>query len=235
MRIGVLGTGMVGQALATKLVQCGHEVTMGSRQPANPKAEKWAGEAGENARAGTFTGAAEFGEVVVNATAGNVSLGALQMAGYHNLTGKVLIDVANPLTFDGGHPSLSVCNNNSLAEQIQRAYPDVKVVKTLNTVNASIMVEPALVPGDHNVFVAGNDNDAKTLVVGLLKDFGWPETNILDLGDVTAARGMEGYLLLWLRMYQSLHTATFNVAVTKPSNQPPIGPAPGPGDGATSD
>ena len=143
MRFGVLGTGMVGQAIAGKLVAVGHEVKMGSREAGNEKAVAWASEAGEGASEGSFADAAGFGEVVVNATAGAHSLEALEAAGAENLAGKVLIDVANALDFSQGMPpTLTVCNDDSLGEQIQRAFPDARVVKALNTINASVMVAP---------------------------------------------------------------------------------------------
>src|SRR6266508_4040551 len=158
MRFGLLGTGMAGQTIGGKLVELGHEVKMGSREAGNEKAVAWAAGAGESASEGSFADAAEFGEVVVNATSGTASLEALEAAGAGNLAGKVLIDIANPLDFSRGRPpTLAVCNDDSLGEQIQRAFPDARVVKALNTMNADVMVEPGLVPGGHTVFVCGND------------------------------------------------------------------------------
>jgi 8-hydroxy-5-deazaflavin:NADPH oxidoreductase len=216
MKFGVLGTGMVGQTLASKLVELGHEVTMGSRRAGNEKAAAWAKQAGGGAAEGTFADAAAFAEVVVNATSGVASLEALRAAGEDNLSGKVLIDVANPLDFSRGMPpTLSVCNDDSLAEQIQRAYPRARVVKTLNTVNAGVMVQPALAGPSHSIFVAGNDDDAKAQTVELLESFGWAREDVLDLGDVTAARGTEMYLPLWLRLYGVLGTAELNVKVVR--------------------
>ena len=217
MRFGVLGTGMVGQTLAGKLVSLGHEVTMGSRQAGNEKAVAWANEAGDAGREGTFADAARFGEVVVNATAGAASLDALDAAGADNLSGKVLIDVSNPLDFsDGPPPKLTVCNTDSMGEQIQRAYPEAKVVKTLNTVNAGLMVAPASISERHTVFVCGNDDDAKGQVRDLLVSFGWPTEDVLDLGDISAARGTEMYLPLWLRLASATGTWMVNVKVVKP-------------------
>jgi predicted dinucleotide-binding enzyme len=190
MKIGVLGTGSVGRTLATKLVELGHEVKMGSRSAGNEAAAGWAGGAGERAGEGAFADAASFGELVVNATAGSASVEALNAAGADNLAGKVLIDVANPLDFSAGMPpTLTVCNDDSLGESIQRAFPDARVVKSLNTVNADVMVDPAIVPGKHTMFVSGNDEGAKEQVRVLLKSFGWADDAILDLGDITAARG----------------------------------------------
>jgi hypothetical protein len=212
-RFGVLGTGVVGRTLAGKLVSLGHEVMMGSRERGNEKAVAWAEEAGAHASEGSFADAAGFGEVVVNATAGSASLDALASAGPENLAGKVLIDVANGLDFSAGMPpTLTVCNTDSLAEQIQRAFPEASVVKALNTVNAGVMVDPEVVPGTH-IFVSGNDEDAKARVEELLQSFGWPRENIMDLGDLTAARGMEMYLPLWLRLFGATGTAQLNVKV----------------------
>jgi 8-hydroxy-5-deazaflavin:NADPH oxidoreductase len=216
MRIGVLGTGMVGRAIAGKLVELGHEVTMGSRQAGNEKAVEWASEAGERAREGSFAEAAEFGEMVVNATAGSASLEALEAAGAENLAGKVLIDVANALDFSQGMPpTLTVCNDDSLAERIQRAFPEARVVKALNTVNASVMVTPGGLGESTNLFVCGNDEDAKAQVAELLQSFGWGEGQVVDLGDITSARGTEMYLPLWLRMMGALGTPQFNIGVVR--------------------
>lgn len=201
MRFGVLGTGVVGQTIAGKLVEQGHEVMMGSRQAGNEKAVAWVAEAGDGGSEGSFADAAGFGEVVVNATAGGASLEALEAAGGENLAGKVLIDVANALDFSQGMPpTLSVCNDDSLGEQIQAAFPEARVVKALNTVNCNVMVDPALVPGDHDIFICGNDDEAKGEVRELLQSFGWADGSIIDLGDITAARGTEAYVLFWLRL-----------------------------------
>ncbi|MFL5911609.1 MAG: NADPH-dependent F420 reductase [Gaiellaceae bacterium] len=214
MRIGVLGTGTVGQTLATKLVSLGHEVRMGSRQAGNEKAVEWAGEAGAGASEGSFADAAELGELVINATAGTVALDALRMAGADNLAGKVLIDVSNPLDFSRGMPpTLTVCNDDSVAEQIQREFPDARVVKSLNTVNTEVMVTPEVVPGEHTMFVAGDDEDAKRQVEDLLESFGWPRQSVLDLGDIAGARAMEMYLPLWLRLFGAAGTGRLNIHV----------------------
>src|SRR3954454_22889445 len=177
MRVAVLGTGTVGKTLAAKLRDVGEDVKVGSRSAENPDAD------------GTFADAAEFGELVINATAGTASLDALAAAGAANLSGKVLIDVANPLDASQGFPpTLSVSNTDSLAEQIQREYPDARVVKALNTMNADVMVRPGLVSGDHNAFIAGNDEDAKQTVREMLESFGWPTDRVMDLGGIDAAR-----------------------------------------------
>lgn len=214
MRIGVLGTGIVGQTLGRRLVGLGHEVKMGSRAAGNEKAVAWAAEAGEGASEGSFADAAGFGELIVNATAGGASLDALTAAGADNLAGKVLLDVANALDFSAGMPpSLSVCNTDSLGEQIQRFFPDVRVVKSLNTMNCDVMVDPSVVPGSHTVFVCGNDESAKADVRALLESFGWPREDILDLGDISAARGTEAYVILWVRLWGATQTGRLNVKV----------------------
>jgi len=216
MRFAVLGTGGVGQAIGAKLVALGHEVTMGARQEGNANAVAWAQAQGPQARQGTFARAAEAGEVVVNCTSGEHCLEALESAGAQNLAGKVLIDVANPLDFSAGFPpSLAVCNTDSLGEQIQRAFPEARVVKALNTMSSEVMVDPALVPGRHQVFVCGDDADAKRQAAALLAEFGWPEDAIVDLGGIEAARGTEMYVSFWLRLYGVLGTGRFNVAVAR--------------------
>ena len=219
MKVGVLGTGTVGQALASKLVSLDHDVVMGSRQAGNEKAVTWAAAAGGSAAGGSagegaFATAAAFGELVVNATAGAVSIAALTAAGAENLAGKVLIDVSNPLDFSAGMPpTLTVCNTDSLGEQIQRAFPDALVVKALNTMNADVMVTPGVLGGSHTVFMAGDVAAAKAQVAELLVSFGWPPGDILDLGDISASRGVEMYLPLWLRLWGATGTGDINVKV----------------------
>jgi predicted dinucleotide-binding enzyme len=214
MRVGILGTGMVGAALGSKLVQIGHDVKMGSRTPDNEKAVSWAKQNGASASYGTFSDAAAFGEIVFNCTAGTASLAAITAAGSDNLKGKVLVDVANPLDFSKGMPpTLTVCNTDSLAEQIQRAFPNVKVVKALNTMNCVVMVNPSLVPGEHDVFLCGNDRQAKDKVTEILKAFGW--RSIIDLGDITAARGTEMLLPIWLRLMGHYQSPNFNFRIVR--------------------
>jgi predicted dinucleotide-binding enzyme len=209
MRIGILGTGVVGQTIGTRLVQLGHDVKLGARSATSDKAAKWVSDAGTHASHGTFADAAAFGEIVFNCTGGMVSLDALKAAGADNLRGKTLVDVANPLDFSHGMPpTLSVCNTDSLGEQIQGAFPDAKVVKALNTMNAQVMVNPSLVPDDHDVFICGNDTEAKARVTELLRSFGW--RSVINLGDISAARGMEMILPIWLRLMGALKTPTFN-------------------------
>jgi predicted dinucleotide-binding enzyme len=198
VQIGVLGTGIVGTTIAGKLRELGHEVLNGSRS------------AGDDAV--PFAEAAAHGELVFNCTAGTASVEALQAAGAENLEGKVLIDVANPLDFSqGSPPTLSVCNDDSLAEQIQREFPGARVVKALNTVTAAVMVDPSVVPGEHDVFMCGNDEGAKAQAAKLLQSFGWPADRIVDLGDISGARGPEMYLPLWLRLMGVAGGPTFNI------------------------
>jgi len=206
MKIGILGTGMVGNALGTKLVQVGHEVTMGSRTTNNEGARKWASSLGEHAHIATFRDAATFGDVVMSCTGGMHSMEALESVGTDPLRDKILIDVSNPLQFNkDGSMSLGFCNTDSLGEQIQRAFPSTRVVKALNTVNCDIMVEPSRVPGNHNLFICGNDANAKKEVAKYLNDwFGWKIDNIIDVGDITTARGTEMMMPLWMRLFQGV-------------------------------
>jgi predicted dinucleotide-binding enzyme len=216
MRIAVLGTGMVGKAIAGKLVALGHDVTMGSRTADNEEAAAWAAGAGERGSHGTFADAAAAGELVFNCTAGGGSLDALSAAGAENLAGKVLVDVSNALDFSkGAPPTLFVMGDDSLGERIQRAFHDARVVKALNTMNCRVMVEPDRVPGRHGVFLCGDDDAAKAEVRGLLREFGWPGDSIVDLGDISAARGTEAYVLLWVRLMGSVGSADFNIGVVR--------------------
>jgi 8-hydroxy-5-deazaflavin:NADPH oxidoreductase len=215
MKFGVLGTGMVGSAIANKLVALGHEVKMGSREAGNEKARKWMESAGKGASAGTFAEAAKFGEIVFSATLGEAAIAALRAAGKENLRGKVLVDVSNPLDFSKGMPPrlFTAATGDSLGERIQKELPDTKVVKALNTVNANVMGDPTRVRGESDLFISGNDAEAKKRVTALLNDFGW--RSVIDIGDITGARGMEAYLLLWLPLYGALKTADFNVRVVR--------------------
>jgi hypothetical protein len=215
MKLGILGTGIVGSTIGTKLVQLGHEVKMGSRTSDNAKASEWVKANGMKASHGTFSDAAAFGRVLFNCTSGMSSIEALKLAGERNMTGKILVDVANPLDFsEGMPPSLSVCNTDSLGEQIQRAFPAVKVVKSLNTVNCNLMVNPSLVSGDHDIFVAGNDRAAKDKVTQILKEwFGWK--SVIDLGDITGARALEMLLPIWLRLMGAFRSPNFNFKIVK--------------------
>lgn len=216
MKIGILGTGMVGNTIASKLVALGHEVMMGSRTANNEKARAWVAQTGGRARAGTFADAAAFGEMIWVCTSGAGTIEAVHSAGPANLDGKIVVDVTNPLDFSRGMPPrLSVANDDSLGEQIQRAAPGAHVVKALNTINCNVMVDAGRIAGDHDAFVAGNDADAKARVTEILRrDFGW--RHVIDLGDISGARATEMYLPLWLRLYGALGSADFNVHVVRP-------------------
>ena len=227
MKITVFGTGPVGQSLAGKLAEVGHEVTVGTRDPqatlardepdylGNPPFTAWL-EAHSGVALEAPAEAAAPAELVVNATNGSGSIAMLELAGEEILAGKVLIDVANPLDFSQGMPpSLFVSNLDSLGEQIQRRFPEASVVKALNTMNCEVMVDPRLVPGEHDVFLCGDDADAKRLVGELLESFGWPAGRIRDLGGIGSARGTEMYLPLWLRLMGALGTGHFNIAVQR--------------------
>lgn len=226
--IAILGTGGVGQTYASKFVTLGYQVMIGTRNVeekmaetekdmyGNPPFSEWIS-ANMDFKLGTFKEAAAFGEIILNATKGGESINALKMADVNNLNGKILIDVSNPLDFSKGMPpSLinNLSNTNSLAEEIQNTFPFVKVVKTLNTMFAGLMVNPMMINGgDHNAFICGNDFDAKEKVKDILKSFGWTDKNILDLGDITAARGTEMYLPLWLRIYGATNNGVFNIKI----------------------
>lgn len=222
----MFGTGMVGQALASRLAELGHDVMIGTRDVvaalARTKPDRY-GNAGfgtwhaehPEIKVGTLRETGAHGEILVNATAGAASLEVLRQAGADALAGRVLIDVANPLDFSKGMPpSLSVCNTDSLGEQIQRAFPGLKVVKALNTTNASVMAKPAVVAGgDHTLFVCGNDAEAKAEVTELVRSFGWRD--VVDVGDISAARGTEMLLPLWLRLFGALQTPLFNFKIVR--------------------
>ena len=217
MKIAVLGTGMVGNALATKLVNIGHEIMMGSRSANSDAGQEWLRSVGGKAQIGTFADAAAFGETVFDCTNGANSIAALRSAGAKNLRGKILIQVGNPLdTSKGMPPTLTVCNTDSLGEQVQREFPEVRVVKALNTVNCEIMIAPSRVPGDHDLFICGNDAAAKREVAARLSEwFGWKPGNIIDLGDITNSRGTEMFLALWVRLWSVVGNPHFNIHVVR--------------------
>jgi 8-hydroxy-5-deazaflavin:NADPH oxidoreductase len=235
MKIGIIGSGTVAQTLASKLLEVGHSVTISSRDISKAKdpgpmgalasADEWAAAQrgkGHEAAAAGFAAAAASGELVINATLGSASLAALQAAGADNLRGKILVDVSNPLDFSNGMPpTLTVCNTDSLAEQIQAAFPATRVVKTLNTVTAALMVDPGRLGEETDIFVAGNDAEAKEWVTQhfLRESLGW--TRVIDLGDITAARGAEMYLPLWLRLLGATGTGVLNMrVVTEAAREP---------------
>lgn len=214
MKIGVLGTGMVGQAIASRLLQLGHGVRLGSRTPANDKATAWAAKAGARASSGTFADSAKFGELIFNCTQGAVALEALNAAGANNLKGKILVDVSNPLDLKE-HGQLLYCNTESLGERIQKAFPETKVVKTFNTMWCEIMVNPRRLKDSHTNFISGNDTASKATVIDLLQAIGWRKEEIVDLGDIAGARGTEMLLPVWLRIFRATGDGAFNIKVTR--------------------
>lgn len=218
MKIGIFGTGMVGNTIGNKLIQLGHEVMMGSRTPANEKASEWVKNNGSKASHGTFAEAAAFAETFIfNCTSGYGSVPALQSASAKDLQGKILVDISNPLDFSKGMPpTLFISNTDSLGETIQRTFPDLHVVKTLNTLNCNLMVDPNRVAqGDHNIFVSGNDTEAKKKTSELLQTFGWKAANIIDLGDISTARGTEMILPIWVRVMMALGSPEFNIKIAR--------------------
>jgi len=216
VRIGVFGTGTVGSTIGGRLVELGHEVRMGSRTAHNDAATTWAAAAGELASNGTFAEAAAFGELLVNATVGAGSVEAIGTADPADLEGKVLLDISNPLDFSAGFPpTLSIKDTDSLAETIQRTFPGLRVVKSLNTMTADVMVHPSRLGAAHDVFLSGDDADAKAAVAELLRGFAWPQSDIVDLGDLSTARGVEMYLPLWLRITGAIGTPIFNIKVVR--------------------
>jgi len=215
MNIGILGTGMVGQAIGSRLVELGHNVMMGSRSAANENARAWVRSRGQLASHGTFAEAAAFGEILFNCTAGRGSLSALEFPRRSDLNGKILVDLANPLDFSRGMPpTLTVCNVDSLGEQTQRAHPLLRVVKALNTVNVELMAHPELLHGPHDAFICGNDLEAKAEATRILNEwFGWK--SVIDLGDISNSRGLEMALPLWISLQKKLGTNIFNFKIVK--------------------
>ena len=212
MKIGVLGTGVVGQTIGSKLVRLGHEVMMGSREEANPKAVEWSKKEGQHALFGTFANAAGFGEIIFNCTLGTASLAALQLAGAKNLKGKILLDTANPMDYSNDNWTLTVANTDSLGEQIQRALPETFVVKTLNTVNCDVMVNPNKLGEKTDVFLSGNSAEAKAKTASYLREwFGW--RSVIDLGDITTSRAVEMFIPLWRRLRLVNKSYHFNIKV----------------------
>ena len=214
MKIGIFGTGMVGETIGAKLVALGHDVMISGRAPTNEKAAAWVAKKGDKASYGTFAQAASFGEMVFHCTKGEGALDAVRAA-KDGLSGKILVDVTNPLDFSNGFPpTLFVSGKDSLAEQIQREVPAAKVVKALNTMSCEVMVDPSRVGGDSDVFVSGNDAEAKAAVSRFLREqFGWK--SVVDLGDLTTARGTESFLPLWVRLWSTLGTGDFNLKLVR--------------------
>ena len=216
MRIGILGTGMVGATLGTKLAALGHEVKIGSRETDNAAGAAWVKRAGRGASQGRFTDAAEFGEMVFVCLRGDVALPVLKSVGANKLKGKVVVDVSNPLDLSKGAPFpllADLVNTTSLGEETQKLLPQSSVVKTLNPVNCEVMVNPGLAKGESNLFISGNDAAAKSRVMEVLRSFGW--NDIIDLGDITTARGTEMLMPIWMRLYGLFGTPHFNFRIVR--------------------
>lgn len=216
MNFGILGSGMVGTTLGTKLVSLGHAVKMGSREAENEAAATWVRQAGKGASQGTFAEAADFGEIVLVCLRGDVSLSVVKSVGASRLKGKIVIDISNPLDLSKGFPCplvAELANTNSLGEEVQKALPHSLVVKTLNTVNCEVMVNPGLAKGDSDLFISGNDPQAKGKVVDLLRSFGWK--TVIDLGDITTARGTEMLMPVWMNMFRLFGTPHFNFKIVR--------------------
>lgn len=207
MRIGILGSGDVGQALGLGFARYGHQVMMGSRDAGQEKVRKWVGQAGENASAGSFAEAAAFGDLAVLATLWSGTGQAIALAGPERLVGKPVIDVTNPLDFSRGTARLALGYDDSGGEQVQRWLSDSRVVKAFNTVGHAHMVDPVFPGGPPDMFICGNDPDAKRIVTGLLEDFGW---SVVDLGGIACARYLEPMAMVWILHY--VNTGTGNHA-----------------------
>lgn len=230
MKIGIIGTGAVGKTIASKLVELNHDITMGTRNVSekvassekdiygNPPFNEWF-KTNKKVKLGSFAEAAAFGDLIINATNGGNSVTALINAGAKNLAGKVLIDVANPLDFSKGMPPTllpGLNNTNSLAEEIQKTFPDALVVKTLNTMWCGLMINPGMIgKGDHINFISGNNAQAKVKVKKLLNEFGWLDENIIDIGDITGARATESLLPIWLKIMELTKTGAFNFRLVR--------------------
>jgi len=225
MKIAVFGTGIVGQVISIRLAGLGHLVTIGTRDVAktlartgkdmygNPPFGEWYERNKDSVKLFTYKEAAALSEIIFNCTMGQGSLDALKQAD-DNFDGKIIVDISNPLDFSkGAPPSLSPVNTDSLGELIQRTFPQAKVVKTLNTMNCFLMVNPAAIAEDHNVFVSGNDQGAKSKVKEILRSFGWKDGNVIDLGDITTARATEQLLPIWIRLYMALNNPMFNFKI----------------------
>lgn len=215
MRIGILGTGTVGLTVASKLIELGHQVLIGTRQTNNEKITEFAHKHENKVSIGSYAEAASFGELLFNCIKGEFSIEALKSAG-KGIEHKILVDLSIPVDTSKGAPlSLipKLCNTNSLGEEIQRNFPNTQVVKTLNTMWSTLMIKPAMLnDGDHTNFICGNDKEAKSKVIELLCEIGWKKEAVLDLGDITASRGTEATLLLWLRIWgATLGTFSFKV------------------------
>lgn len=228
MKITVFGSGVVGQALASKFSQLGHEVVMATRDPEatsqrtepNPQSgisfASWHAK-NQEVQLVAFDEVSGNQNLYVNATGGVYSLEILKSAGAGTLSGNILLDVANPLDFSQGWPpSLAICNTDSLGEKIQREFPDCRVVKCLNTLNYQVMVAPDMVPGDHQVFMSGEDAKAKEMVAGLLSEIGWDRERVIDLGGIRTARGTEMMMPMWLGLMGVFGSPIMNFEIRRP-------------------
>lgn len=214
MRIGILGSGPVGQCIGARLIEVGHAVMLGSRSAAKASSQSWVESTGSGAWAGSFADAAQFGDLLFNCTRGDGSVAALTAAGPAHLADKVVVDLANPLDFaSGSPPSLFVGNTDSLGERLQRAVPRARIVKALNTMACTVMVNPRQLAGAHVAFLCGNDPEARSLVAELLLQFGWQADELVDLGDLSAARATEAMVHLWLRLSAQRPLGAFNFAL----------------------
>jgi 8-hydroxy-5-deazaflavin:NADPH oxidoreductase len=203
MKVGVLGTGMVGDAFAQRLRELGHDVAQGSRS-------------GDKEGTVRFEEAAAHGELLVLAVTGAHAPAVLEQAGDANLAGKTILDISNPMVRSDAGVTLEPFGLDSMGEQLQRAHPDARIVKGMNTMNAGVMVRPDRTPGAHNAFICGEDEAAKAQITTLLAQFGWPAERVLDLGGIAAARGLEAYLLFWLPLAQAVGSWELNIQVHKP-------------------
>ncbi len=223
MKIGIIGSGVVGQTLGAKLVELGHDVALGTRDPQKLDDKKnmavtlreWLPQVQNKARVVTFKEAAAHGELLINCTHGQIAVDALKLAEAGKVGPKILIDTTNELDFSKGMPPGALAGQDRCnAEKIQNAFPNLKVVKSLNTISAPVMVNPQAVGGgDHTIFVCGNDAEAKAKVTELLKSFGWKD--VLDLGDISSARGPEMYMGLWIRLWGATKTGMVNIKVVR--------------------
>jgi predicted dinucleotide-binding enzyme len=222
MKIGIIGSGVVAQTLGAKLIELGHDVVLGTRDPAKLDEKKnmagtlreWIAKTAKG-KVVSFKDAAAHGDLLISAVHGQNTIEALTLAGADKVGGKVLIDTGNELDFSKGMPPGALASqSNCLAERVQAAFPNLKVVKSLNTIGAPVMVAPqALAGGEHTVFVSGNDTAAKAAVAEVLKSFGWKD--VLDLGDIASARGPEMYMAMWLRLWGATGTGMINVKVVR--------------------
>jgi hypothetical protein len=223
MKIGLIGSAGVAQTLGRKFVALGHDVVLGTREPSKLDDKKpmagslreWLEAVKHKAKVATFQEAAAHGEILVNATHGQSSVAALKLAGADQVGAKILIDAANELDFSKGMPpAILAAQDRCLAENIQKAFPNLKVVKAFNMVAASLMIDPkSLGGGDHSFLICGNDAGAKAQVTDILKSFGW--SDIVDIGDISAARGLEAYLALWVRLWGTFQTPMVNIKIVR--------------------